>query len=878
MHIARHAFKDLSFNGGYGGKAWAGIAAGWISLYESQGDRGKNIASIDHVFDLQHNTGSVFNKLKSYYKDKTRYKWLEYALDKKRDAVSLYELLPYVSPNLKNFIMIETRRLGQPAFGDWAKEHRFFFSDDPEYYGISDLGHNVDLDSIKKYYPWILKADMTGASISLTEEYIKGQRGKGHKAKSKLVPMITGATWNGGDFKEGVFTGGTFNGGRFLYGKFNESEFNGGEFMDGKFQYSKFNGGDFYGGSMSASKFNAGDWYGGNFIGNEWNSKTQGNPNSKDFEPPVTEDPEITQKRIETMERALESIRNGKDPDNKDLDFLIANPNTGSLKELVYAYIDTGKELPDVLIDAVTISTILGADAQLRILLMELYGAVKLPDALEEFIFNDDNLDVGLHHIDMYVNAGKEPYENIFRKVWDKLPHRDRKAIVKKFLNSGKFPSYWGDMGGGDIDNKALIVLAKLELGMKISDDDLLGIKDMEGLGDVLLDIVLQGITISDTVLKKLFDDKSNAVFAEFIKQIAARDLSKVSKYMISAMSQSDHTTMMSAKFEYVKQMALAGKSPIPMSVIKALNISSRLDLLNVLPNSTYPEEFYQPEFYERLNSSSSVGRLLVAKHLRGQLAPEGIYNYMKDHPDFFAEHVFAGMLDHNLEIPKFLYNIMAFTPYASYVATKYMVNKGKEVPAVILNSVSKHSGYSYEIAKNMLSRKRPVYPEILRALAKDPKYGSKLFAYYQKHKMKIPEELSAFVYDSSNIKDTITNSLGDGGQVTPEIISAFKDHENKANLIVDLYNAKHDVPVEMLDVIDDPQEAGVVVVYLIQKKKVVPKKLLYTATSDPQLKNLIVNMLRKDSRPMDGSVIGIQKPFFKSPPGMSAYTYLDRG
>lgn len=86
----------------YGGVAWAKIAQGWKKLNKAKNDSDR-IVYIDHVFDLQHNNDTVLNKSKSYADDYGEYEWIKKALDKKKNAKSLFDLVNDCSPSLKYF-------------------------------------------------------------------------------------------------------------------------------------------------------------------------------------------------------------------------------------------------------------------------------------------------------------------------------------------------------------------------------------------------------------------------------------------------------------------------------------------------------------------------------------------------------------------------------------------------------------------------------------------------------------------------------------------------------------------------------------------------------------------------------------------------------
>lgn len=72
--ISKYEFVDLCENvflahgawaSSYGGKPWSSICKGWKKLYKAN-SLDETMIWIDHIFDLQHNTGSVFNKLEDW--------------------------------------------------------------------------------------------------------------------------------------------------------------------------------------------------------------------------------------------------------------------------------------------------------------------------------------------------------------------------------------------------------------------------------------------------------------------------------------------------------------------------------------------------------------------------------------------------------------------------------------------------------------------------------------------------------------------------------------------------------------------------------------------------------------------------------------------
>jgi len=112
MRIAKILFLKADWNESYGGKSWADIADAYGRL-DSATNKNQLIVAIDHVYDLQHNNGSVFTKNSDYAKkttvissmgyksEKLDFSWIQKALDFKRDLKSMTELLDKVSPQMK---------------------------------------------------------------------------------------------------------------------------------------------------------------------------------------------------------------------------------------------------------------------------------------------------------------------------------------------------------------------------------------------------------------------------------------------------------------------------------------------------------------------------------------------------------------------------------------------------------------------------------------------------------------------------------------------------------------------------------------------------------------------------------------------------------
>jgi hypothetical protein len=101
--LARDLFKEMNWASSYGGNKWAEIADGYLLLAKAHTNNEKQIA-IDHAYDLQHNTGTALNKVKDFAIN-TNFAWIQVALDHKRDAKSMYELLPECSSDMKKLAL-----------------------------------------------------------------------------------------------------------------------------------------------------------------------------------------------------------------------------------------------------------------------------------------------------------------------------------------------------------------------------------------------------------------------------------------------------------------------------------------------------------------------------------------------------------------------------------------------------------------------------------------------------------------------------------------------------------------------------------------------------------------------------------------------------
>lgn len=104
VRLMEWLFGNTEWRSGYGGAAWVNIAKAWLKLSHASNESDATVW-IDHVYDLQHNTDTVFNKLDSFKKNDS-YAWIAKALNHKRDFKDdMHELIDKVSPKMKRLAL-----------------------------------------------------------------------------------------------------------------------------------------------------------------------------------------------------------------------------------------------------------------------------------------------------------------------------------------------------------------------------------------------------------------------------------------------------------------------------------------------------------------------------------------------------------------------------------------------------------------------------------------------------------------------------------------------------------------------------------------------------------------------------------------------------
>lgn len=100
MNLAKFLFENAEWNEKYGGKLWINIVNAYFMLKNANA-KSKLFIAIDHVLDLEHNSGMLFDKVEKYAKNGS-YDWLKNVVNYKAIIKSPKELLDKVSPQMKN--------------------------------------------------------------------------------------------------------------------------------------------------------------------------------------------------------------------------------------------------------------------------------------------------------------------------------------------------------------------------------------------------------------------------------------------------------------------------------------------------------------------------------------------------------------------------------------------------------------------------------------------------------------------------------------------------------------------------------------------------------------------------------------------------------
>jgi len=110
----------------YGNTPWAQICDGWLKLNDAKSTK-EQIVWIDHMFDLEHNTGTIFNKLNEYRGRDGGFTWVREALEHKKHA-NPYHLFPFVTTEIKVISARVMHSVYGTTYQEWLKTTKY----DPE--------------------------------------------------------------------------------------------------------------------------------------------------------------------------------------------------------------------------------------------------------------------------------------------------------------------------------------------------------------------------------------------------------------------------------------------------------------------------------------------------------------------------------------------------------------------------------------------------------------------------------------------------------------------------------------------------------------------------------------------------------------------------
>ena len=100
VEICEKMFEGLKWQSSYGGTAWKNICEAWKNLNQAKSIQSMFV-QIDHIYDIQHNTGSVFNKLRDYARIGIELKDFQ---DRKANMNNPLEIYHEVSPSMRKIL------------------------------------------------------------------------------------------------------------------------------------------------------------------------------------------------------------------------------------------------------------------------------------------------------------------------------------------------------------------------------------------------------------------------------------------------------------------------------------------------------------------------------------------------------------------------------------------------------------------------------------------------------------------------------------------------------------------------------------------------------------------------------------------------------
>ena len=180
--IAENIFRKGRWATSYGGQPWGNIAEG-LRMIINANTTSDMVKAMDNAYDLQHNTASVFNKIKKYQRE-GGYKWLQDMLDFKYHAVTPRELIPLSSSAAKRIATPALIDIGDPAI-DKSRENAVAASSEELVSGVEAAIGRLKENQEDVYNDiWVKAPKDSGKDIN--EELFKWLRAKMPYRKDEL--------------------------------------------------------------------------------------------------------------------------------------------------------------------------------------------------------------------------------------------------------------------------------------------------------------------------------------------------------------------------------------------------------------------------------------------------------------------------------------------------------------------------------------------------------------------------------------------------------------------------------------------------------------------------------------------------------------------
>jgi len=256
--IFEYLFLNLVWQSQFGGSAWADIAKSYYMLLKAK-RKNEKIIAIDHAYDLQHNTDTVFNKLQIYYKD--GYSWIRDALDWKRDVEDIRFFYNKVSPQLRRIVAFIAYNVYGITMEDKLYQHGVWTG------GAWKGG--IWTGGTWKKGTWIYGTWENGIWEDGTWESGTWKNGTWKNGTWKFGTWVDG-TWKRGTWENGVWQNGTWKDGTWIYGIWKSGIWKNGFWEDGIWELGTWENGDWKNGTWRDGIWKDGIWKNGIWQNGTW--------------------------------------------------------------------------------------------------------------------------------------------------------------------------------------------------------------------------------------------------------------------------------------------------------------------------------------------------------------------------------------------------------------------------------------------------------------------------------------------------------------------------------------------------------------------------------------------------------------------------------